>query len=517
MQKEIEINTVSSPAKTLFGHPTGLYLLFFTEMWERFSYYGMRALLLYYMMKGFLGYTDNKAYTIYAAYTALVYTTPFIGGIIADRILGAKKSVIFGGLLMGIGQILMMFQDENIFFLALAFIICGNGFFKPNISTMVGSLYPEGSSKRDQGFTIFYMGINLGAALAPLICGYIGETYGWHLGFGLASLGMLIGLAVFILPELLTKILILGGALSTSAVMIYFQIQEGNLVLLAVNGFVGLALMVSGWIAFRALSIQTLAKDIGAPKDPSLLQKESIVKIINYEAFVYLSALLIVPMIAVLIKFPSMASLLLSISGGAAFLYLFYIAISSSKIEKERLFVVFVMMFFSMLFWAFFEQAGTSINNFTDRNVNRVTASTSTITSEQVGQIVPIELSQAHLGYPINGKVFTLDQLDALKAKAKDNPSNQNLMVDLKVTPKNVGMILGGSEVTASTFQSTNPIYILLFGLAFSALWAFLASKKLDPSTPIKFVLALVQLGLGFWALILGAKTADSQGMVNIS
>ena len=146
----------------LFGHPTGLYTLFFAEMWERFSYYGMRALLLLYMIKGFLGFGDKDANAVYGAYTALVYMTPFFGGMIADRWLGARTAVVIGGLLMAGGHLLMMLSTELWFFTALGLLIAGNGFFKPNISTIVGSLYPDGSPKRDGGFTIFYIGINLG-------------------------------------------------------------------------------------------------------------------------------------------------------------------------------------------------------------------------------------------------------------------------------------------------------------------------------------------------------------------
>ena len=190
---------------SMFGHPTGLYTLFFAEMWERFSYYGMRALLLFYMLKGFLGFGDKDANAVYGAYTALVYMTPFFGGMIADKLLGARTSVVIGGLLMSAGHLLMTVQTDLMFFTALALLIAGNGFFKPNISTIVGSLYPPNSPKRDAGFTIFYIGINLGAAMAPLLCGYIGETYGWHYGFGLATIGMLVGLAVFVAPTILTQ------------------------------------------------------------------------------------------------------------------------------------------------------------------------------------------------------------------------------------------------------------------------------------------------------------------------
>ena len=190
---------------TLFGQPTGLYTLFFAEMWERFSYYGMRALLVLYMMKGFLGYGDKDAYAVYGAYTALVYMTPFFGGLLADRLLGPQRAVVVGGLLMAFGQLLLVVPNRWAFFAGLGLLICGNGFFKPNISTIVGSLYPHGSPKRDGGFTIFYMGINLGAASSPLLCSYLGETYGWHWGFGLATIGMLVGLAVFVAPTRLRR------------------------------------------------------------------------------------------------------------------------------------------------------------------------------------------------------------------------------------------------------------------------------------------------------------------------
>jgi POT family proton-dependent oligopeptide transporter len=191
-------------------HPSGLFLLFFVEMWERFSFYGMRALLTFYLIKGFLKADDSRAYAIYGAYGALVYATPYLGGIFADRYIGARLAVIWGGILMAAGHLLMSIETEWALFGALALLIVGNGFFKPNISTMVGSLYPQGSSKRDAGFTIFYMGINLGAALAPLVCGYIGETYGWHYGFGLATVGMLTGLATFILTAAARALILLA-------------------------------------------------------------------------------------------------------------------------------------------------------------------------------------------------------------------------------------------------------------------------------------------------------------------
>ena len=205
---------------TLLGHPTGLFVLFFTEMWERFSYYGMRALLVLYMTKhlfadieqgreviGFgalrsgieamFGTLSHQALSsqIYGLYTGLVYLTPVFGGLLADQYIGQKRSIYWGALLMGIGHFLM--ASERFFLLALLFLIVGNGFFKPNISTQVGYLYSPGDARRDRAYMIFYMGVNLGAFFAPLVCGTLGQKVGWHWGFGAAGVGMLVGLAVY--------------------------------------------------------------------------------------------------------------------------------------------------------------------------------------------------------------------------------------------------------------------------------------------------------------------------------
>ncbi len=185
------------------SHPVGLYLLFTTEMWERLSYYGMRALLVLYMTaettKGGLGWTKVDALALYGWYTMFVYVTPIFGGLLADRVLGQRRAVTIGGVLMMIGHFLMAVPGLAAFYGALLFLIVGNGFFKPNISTMVGGFYRPGDARRDGAFTIFYMGINLGAFLAPLVCGTLGQKVGWHWGFGAAGVGMLLGLMSFLL------------------------------------------------------------------------------------------------------------------------------------------------------------------------------------------------------------------------------------------------------------------------------------------------------------------------------
>src|SRR5918998_1674595 len=190
------------------GHPKGLYMLFFAEMWERFSYYGMRALLIFYLTQHWL-FNDSKSTLIYGAYTSLVYITPVLGGYLADRYLGQRKAVLFGGILLAAGHSLMAVEGVggqedptiNVFWAALAFIIVGSGFLKANISVMVGQLYKLTDIRRDGAYTIFYMGINVGAAIGTILVGYLGQTIGWGWGFGLAGIGMLAGLVVFVLGK----------------------------------------------------------------------------------------------------------------------------------------------------------------------------------------------------------------------------------------------------------------------------------------------------------------------------
>ncbi len=546
-------NQPLSGQATLFGHPTGLYTLFFAEMWERFSYYGMRALLVLYMIKGFLKYGDEQAYTVYGAYTALVYMTPFFGGMLADRVLGQRRAVIIGGLLMAAGHLTMTIENQWAFFLALALLIVGNGFFKPNISTIVGSLYPERSGRRDSGFTIFYMGINLGAAMSPLLCGYIGETYGWHKGFGLATAGMLVGLAVFVMPNRITQILIALGVLVSSGALIFFR--PDNPWTTAVNVFTALSLLTAGIIACVALSRGGLPTDRGRRPEGGdgrhdwkvyvgilvsipiltllvsgfspLTENGKSVQLISNETIATVTGDKVdggsaineaIRNIAVVFlkEVSKPAGLVLTVIGIVAFGYLILQTFKLNRIPRQRMIVALILIFFQMLFFAFFEQAGSSVNLFTDRNVDRVVES-ETITSDQVGKLIQIQPTQEQVGFEwgVSGEKFTLSTLDDLRAKNSD----ANFLIDWPVQDSHVGMGLASrdSELPTSVFQSVNPIFILLLGLVFSALWTWLKDRGADPPAPVKFAFGLALLGLGFGAFWFGAISADSRGMVAVS
>lgn len=308
-------------AGTFLGHPKGLFVLFFAEMWERFSYYGMRALLIFYLTKHWL-FSDEKSSVIYGAYTALVYITPVIGGYLADKYLGQRKAVLFGAVLLTFGHFLMAFEGSggqsdpaiNVFWLALAFIIVGSGFLKANISVIVGQLYPRTDVRRDGAYTIFYVGINLGAFIGTLVAGYLGETYGWGYGFGAAGIGMLLGLIVFIWG----KPLLLGR---------------------------------------------------GEPSDPSRLARP--VAGIRFEYLLYAIGFAAVAIVWGMIQYQELVGSLLGIAGALLVAYVLYTAVAKlPREDRDRIFAAMFLILGSILFWALFEQAGSSLNLFADRYVD---------------------------------------------------------------------------------------------------------------------------------------------------
>jgi POT family proton-dependent oligopeptide transporter len=466
------VSDVSTGAeKTILGHPRGLFILFFTEMWERFSYYGMRGLLIIYLTQHFL-FSDEQSSVIYGAYTALVYVMTIIGGTLADRYLGARKAVTFGAILLVLGHFGMAFEGNgskevmtidgseyqltldgrgsgkdvnqiivapdgkqslisfsedtssiiiespetvglpaiinraenptkivteekylNILYLSLALIIAGVGYLKANISTIVGSLYGVGDARRDSGFTVFYMGINLGSFLASIACGYLGIQYGWKYGFGLAGIGMVLGLVTF--------------------------------------------LVFQPWLEGKA-----------EPPNPAKL-KEKFLGPINIEMACYLAGLIIIGVAMFFVMNPDGFGKVLLPLGMAMFAYLLFFAFTKCAKGKERdkMLAAIYFVLAQIPFWALFEQAGSSLNLLTDRLVDRT---------------------------------------------------------------------MFGMEVPAPVFQSLNAGFIFLFAPFIAWMWIALAKKNRNPSTPVKFAFGVFLAGLGFLALVAGMKASGSAGMTAV-
>jgi len=305
---------LSSKNPEMLGHPKGLFILFFAEMWERFSYYGMRALLIFYLTKHWL-FGDGQANLVYGAYTSLVYITPVLGGYLADRYLGQRKAVLFGAIILTAGHCLMAVEGNggqsdptiNIFWLALSCIVVGSGFLKANISVIVGQLYGITDPRRDGAYTIFYVGVNVGAALGTIFAGWLGETYGWQYGFGAAGVGMILGAVVFVLgkPFLLGK---------------------------------------------------------GEPPKP--LTKTS-------EWTLYAIGIASIGIIWALVQYQSVIQNLLIVSGISLLGYVLYSAFKLEPHARDRMFAILFLIALNPVFWGLFEQAGGSLNLYTDRFVDR--------------------------------------------------------------------------------------------------------------------------------------------------
>jgi len=444
-----------SSDRSFFGHPKGLAVLFFAEMWERFSYYGMRALLVLYLTQHFL-FADEEAQGLYAAYASLVYLMPVLGGFIADRYLGSRKAVTIGAILLVCGHFGMAFEGSGsrqyvdfggqsyevvaegrgdsrslliqapdgrtspmqfsgagisisdsaavglpasvpagqyearveqdplyvqILFFSLSLIIVGVGFLKANISTIVGALYAPDDPRRDRGFTIFYMGINLGSVMSTALCGWLGIAYGWSYGFGLAGLGMLAGLVTFLWGQ---KYL-MGKA---------------------------------------------------EPPQPEILQKPAVGPL-NLEWTIYVAGLIMLLPAWFLVQRDEMVTTMLTVGAPLIFAgMLIWSWVALRGAERSRMIVALVLIIFSVLFWTLFEQAGSSLTLYADRNTDLT--------------------------------------------------------------------IAGGIRMNAAQTNVFNPALIVLLAPVFAALWGWLGKRGLEPSTPLKFGLGLLQAGLGFLVLVIG-------------
>ena len=474
-------------------HPKGLLVCFFAEMWERFSFYGMRGLLIFYLTQHFL-FDDGFASGQYGSYASLVYLLPLIGGIVADRYIGTRKAIMFGAILLVAGHGMMAFEGNparqtleyggatyqiqidgrgdgqtsqvvvggqpyhftpaegggltitdlpagsvipgtlpegsyeltaqrdpmgvNVFYLALSLIIMGVGFLKPNISTLVGQLYPQGDKRRDSGFTLYYYGINLGSFWAAVLCGLLGQRFGWSWGFGLAGIGMLAGLIVF-------------------------------------------------WLG------KPLLQGKGESPNPALI-KQPVMGFLNRETIIYLLAFVGVAALWFIVPNHALVGTGLIISTVAALAFIiWFIIFKCDKVARERMMLAMVLVFGSVIFFTLFEQAGSSLNLFADRNVDLSLTSQAT----------------TFLGMPMGSP-------DQLAAAGIDTSQWWNWI---------------DTSMSASQTQSFNAGFILIFAPVFAAMWVWLANRKMDPNPVVKFGLGLMQVGLGFLVIVWGVQA----GMVD--
>ncbi|MFQ5534477.1 MAG: peptide MFS transporter [Sphingomonadales bacterium] len=433
------------------SHPKGLYVLFMTEMWERFSYYGMRALLIFYLTEHFL-FTDDKAFLIYGTYTSLVYLTPVIGGILADRYLGSRKAVTFGAILLVLGHFGMAFEGPSaiangggsvardgfylqVFYLSLALIITGVGFLKANISTIVGALYEQGDIRRDSGFTIFYMGINIGAFAGSLIAGWLGQTYGWSYGFGAAGLGMLAGLIVF---------------------------RQGQAQLMG----------------------------HAEPPEPDIL-RQPVFAGLSREKLIYLGAFGGVLLVWQMVQHQQLVgNLLLGFGGIMLAVVLLYSFLKCSPEERDRMLVASVLIVFSVLFWALFEQAGSSLNLLADRNIDRVV----------FGFEIPASVFQSVNAFFI----FTLAPFFSMMwiwlAKHRKEP-NTPMKFGLGIIQLGVGYLVLAFGISAADGNgSTALIWLVLIYLLHTAAELCLSPVGLSMITKLS-VARVVGMMMGVWFL----------------
>ncbi|HEX7759559.1 MAG TPA: MFS transporter [Caulobacteraceae bacterium] len=472
-------------------HPKGLLILFFAEMWERFSYYGMRGILIFYLTQHLL-FDQATASSQFGSYASLVYLLPLLGGILADRYLGTRKAVAFGALLLVAGHFTMAYEGtpatqnlvyagksyavatqgrvdtrqarlviggkpyefgpaeagglqiknlpadaglprvlaagsykmdthqdpigKNAFYLAVSLIIMGVGFLKPNISTIVGQLYPQGDPRRDSGFTLYYYGVNLGAFWASILCSLLGQTVGWWAGFGLAGVGMAAGFVVFVLGK---------------------GLLQGK----------------------------------GEPPDPALLAKP-IFGPINREWLIYLLGLAGIGAVWLLVPRSDLVgkALLASIAGSLLAIGYILVAVCKTWVQRQRMFLAVVLILGAVVFFTLFEQAATSLNLFASTNV---------------------DLSMTKAAVRILGVPFGA----AAQLQAAGIPTS-GFWVDTK---------MGAGQT-----QSFNAGFILIFAPVFAALWAYLGRRKLDPNPVLKFGLGLIQVGLGFMVMVWGAGLADA-------
>lgn len=455
------------PGEEFWGQPKGLYICFFTEMWERFSFYGMKALLFLYLIKYHM-FGDAPAYQLLGAYGGMVYAMPVIGGLLADRWLGMRKAVVAGAVLLCVGHFGMAFEGEQarlvagevqrdeaalqIFYFSLALIIGGVGFLKPNISTIVGRLYPQNDPRRDGGFTIFYAGINVGALFASLICGYLGETFGWKYGFGAAGIGMLLGLTVFLTGQ---------------------KYLHGH----------------------------------AEPKQPELL-KEKVLGPLNREWAIYLGSLAGVGVIWQLMQHAWTVSGAMHIMSSILVLWFaWFVIVKCNRVERQQMLSLVMLILMVLVFFTLYEQTYGSWVAFTDRLLTKDLFIVASVTAEPVlpWTIIPLAISP-------------LAMLLALRMAGQGKLRKGEVLLGSVALLMIAAFIRDMSYVqqTAGSLTFLGAFFIVALSPFFSWLWPWLDKRGLNPSKPAKSAIGLLIAGLAFLPMAYAAHLAGINGVASV-
>jgi POT family proton-dependent oligopeptide transporter len=461
---------------TVLGHPSGLFVLFFTEMWERFSYYGMRALLVLFLTSSIMGdnpgwgWPREHALAIYGSYTSLAYLTPILGGYIADKIIGYRWAVVVGAILMTLGHASMAIEVDHAFmYIGLGLLVVGNGFFKPNMTSIVAHMYKNHPEKKDGAYTIFYMGVNAGAFLGMLLCGYIGESkdWGWNYGFGLAGIFMFIGMLQFYFTQNIF------GEIGLKPVVNKNDVSTDAADVAQLNPFSRLDLFLIGLVSILGLS---------------WIINDPMSKISSFNLFDF--------------KIGSIAgSTFVVVLALSVFIFLLAKRISQyTPVLRDRMIAVIILAFITVFFWASFEQAGGSMTIFASDYTDRVLVGSSKLVFNIVNSVITL--------VPLAIITYVLIKLFK-QTFGKFALGNIILSVGFAIIWFLVIYMLKQqyseikSEIPASWFQILNALYIISFAPLVSKLW----ESKYNPSATFKNGFGMILLGIGFGVLAYGSSS----------
>ncbi len=452
----------SNIKQTILDHPAALFVLFFTEMWERFSYYGMRALLVLFLtaslMKGGYGWEEEDALGLYGIYTGLVYLTPLFGGMIADKYLGYRKAVFWGALIMAIGHGFMAIESSKLFFYGgLTALILGNGLFKPNISSIVGQLY-EDESKKDSAYTIFYMGINSGAFLGILLCGYIGEKVSWSYGFGLAGIFMLLGMLQFWYGQ---------SILGEIGLQPKEEAVEDDLQKTATASSTGNRILTWAGIGVAiAALLYFILPDVDSTSALTRINRTIIPPIVFG---------IVIPFVGYIVTDPTL-----------------------NKVEKDRVWVIIILTFFTIFFWWAFEQAGGSMTVFARDYTDRTLEGNSGVIFNSINALLTVGALSV-----ITWVLFKLFKVTFNEIATSNLILGFSFVLiwGIVIWMLNREFQADTTEVQASWFSILNSFFIITMAPLVSKFW----EKGIITSGPIKFAIGLIVLGLGFGILSFGS------------